>query len=231
MQHTFLYILLILLLFVENVSAQTTFYYQLTKKITNNEANTNVSGGQFITFLASICYESDHKGVGVGHGTLNYKELNNNLRTYIGSSYWGGNTCFRFNRERSKLNVITTNGDIYVYVRVTPPSSVKTCSLIRNTQSGENHSGVCVATSSVSSRDGSINANQKSTTGNENRARRQCSYCGGKGKIVKYISVGQYGHKQETKIRCSECGEYYLPSSGHTHIHCSHCRGTGYIED
>ncbi|WP_455584689.1 hypothetical protein [Bacteroides sp.] len=56
---------------------------------------------------------------------------------------------------------------------------------------------------------------------------RQCPYCNGTGKIVKNISVSQYGINRETKVKCSECGIYYLPSTGHSHIHCSHCGGTG----
>lgn len=231
MNYLFFINTLIILLFGQDLAAQTTFYYQLNKKISNDKTYTNVSGGQFITFLSSICYESDCNGTGIGHGTLKYKELNNNLRTYIGNSYWGSNTHFRFNRERSRLNVITTDGDIYVYVRTTPPSSVKTCSLIRNEAPGGNNSGGYVPTPSVSTQTGSANTRQQPTVEKNKKSRRVCSYCGGKGKVVRNVSVGQYGVKQEVKVRCSECGEYNLPSSGHTHVHCSHCRGTGYIED
>lgn len=59
----------------------------------------------------------------------------------------------------------------------------------------------------------------------------KCPYCNGTGKIVKNISVSQYGIRQETKVKCPECGIYYLPSTGHTHIHCSHCKGTGRLSD
>lgn len=55
----------------------------------------------------------------------------------------------------------------------------------------------------------------------------KCSYCGGTGKIVKNLSVSQYGVRNEVKTRCSECGGYFYPSSGHSHIHCKYCGGTG----
>ncbi|MCM1076884.1 MAG: hypothetical protein NC411_05945 [Bacteroides sp.] len=62
-------------------------------------------------------------------------------------------------------------------------------------------------------------------------ADRQCHYCKGTGKIVKNISVGTYGHNHEAKVRCQECGVLYLPSTGHSHIHCQYCRGTGRLPD
>lgn len=55
----------------------------------------------------------------------------------------------------------------------------------------------------------------------------RCTYCGGTGKIVKNLSVSQYGVRNEIKTRCSECGGYFYPSSGHSHIHCKYCGGTG----
>lgn len=54
--------------------------------------------------------------------------------------------------------------------------------------------------------------------------RGDCSYCGGTGKVVKNLTVSTYG--KDTKKKCPECGEWHY--SGHTHVHCSHCGGTGY---
>lgn len=58
---------------------------------------------------------------------------------------------------------------------------------------------------------------------------RKCPYCDGNGTIVKNISVSQYGVRNEVKKKCPTCGIYYYPSSGHSHIHCSHCKGTGVL--
>lgn len=57
-------------------------------------------------------------------------------------------------------------------------------------------------------------------------SQRQCVYCNGTGKIIKYISTPTFG-LSETKKKCTDCGEYYYPSNGHAHVHCSHCGGTG----
>lgn len=62
-------------------------------------------------------------------------------------------------------------------------------------------------------------------------ADHDCPYCKGTGKIVKNISVARYGLDRETKVRCNECGVEYLPSTGHTHIHCKYCGGRGKIAD
>lgn len=60
---------------------------------------------------------------------------------------------------------------------------------------------------------------------------RECPYCKGRGTIVKNLTVSQFGWKNESKVKCNECGIYSYPSSGHSHIHCKHCRGTGHINN
>lgn len=114
-------------------SAQDVRYYQLSSTRIGGTTNKNVSGGQFVTFVSDICFESTSKGVGVGHGTLtrNKNYSNSQYTTYQGSSYWGSSTTFKFNADKSVLNVVLDNGDIYVYKRATPPAGVTTCSLIR----------------------------------------------------------------------------------------------------
>lgn len=145
-------IYLILLLTSTNLSAQTTFYYKQIKKIVNGQTTTcNTFGGQFITFQGRICYESDSNGIPVGHGSLNYQDQGNDLRIYIGSSYWGSNTQFRFNRERSRLNVVTSNGEIYAYTKTEAPASVSTCSLIRTNKRNRSNTNVYVPTANEES--------------------------------------------------------------------------------
>lgn len=56
---------------------------------------------------------------------------------------------------------------------------------------------------------------------------RDCPYCKGNGTVVKTITVSQFGVRKEAKVKCSTCGGYYYPSSGHTHVRCSHCGGSG----
>lgn len=58
-------------------------------------------------------------------------------------------------------------------------------------------------------------------------AQGTCSYCGGKGRVVKNITTSQYGVRNNYKVKCPTCGAVTLKSSGHTHVTCSHCGGTG----
>ena len=62
-------------------------------------------------------------------------------------------------------------------------------------------------------------------------AQRKCKACGGTGTIVKSISVSRYGLDNDYKMKCPTCGKVYLKSSGHSHISCRMCGGTGYVGD
>lgn len=57
---------------------------------------------------------------------------------------------------------------------------------------------------------------------------RQCPYCNGKGRKVYNSHPAWYG-TTDNKVYCSECGEYHLQSTGHSHVSCSHCHGTGQL--
>ena len=122
-------------------SGQDVCYYKQTRKVENGISSTNVSGGQFITFISDICYESNKKGIGVGHGNMmrNNDYSNSQYLIYQGSSYWGKDAVFKFNIDKSVLNVVLDNGDIYVYKRATAPSGQETCSLIREKPSSSNN--------------------------------------------------------------------------------------------
>ena len=58
-------------------------------------------------------------------------------------------------------------------------------------------------------------------------AQGTCAYCRGKGRVVKNITTSQYGVRNNYKVKCPTCGAVTLKSSGHTHVTCSHCGGTG----
>ncbi len=119
-------------------TAQTTYYYKLTKKNVNGVINENVSGGQFITISKDVCYESDKDGFSVNHGRMDYIDNEaNGLRLYVGSSYYGDHTSLLFKSDFSSFHIKTDNGDIYYYTRATPPAGVTTCSLIRQVRKEE----------------------------------------------------------------------------------------------
>ena len=127
-----------------NIAAQEVVYYKLVRA----NSNKDVSGGQFITFVGAQCFESNKNGVSVEHGRLilNKNYSNSQSTVYQGSSYWGSSTTFKFNADKSVLNVVLDNGDIYVYKRATPPTGQTTCSLIRQRSSSSGSSGTYTPT-------------------------------------------------------------------------------------
>ena len=105
-----------------------TYYYRLQSYGKTGIETKRVSGGQFITFQAAICMETDKTGTSIGSGYLQRKYDNPNL--YIGSAYWGNGTKFLFSSDKRTLKVTTPNGLIYQYIKAIPPNGVATCSLI-----------------------------------------------------------------------------------------------------
>lgn len=125
---------ILVLLCMTFASAQNVHYYKLTSKVEKGKSSSNVSGGQYITFIADICYESNKKGISVGHGNMtrnkNYSTLE--YTTYFGSSYWGDDVAsFKFNADKSVLKVVVDKDNYYIYKRATAPAGQETCSLIR----------------------------------------------------------------------------------------------------
>lgn len=233
--------LILLALLWSNMSAQSTYYYKLTKKVKDGVPNTNVSGGQFITFTDKACYESDRKGFSVEHGRLDYKYSDGGIKTYVGGSYWGNHAVFLFKSDLSALNVKTEDGEIYVYKRSLAPSDATTCSLIRKTSSG---SGVYVPpiyptysvqpTNPVSGNSGNggttSSTSSSRTTTRDQKTRHTCPLCNGTGKWERNDgSIPLYGGTNY-KVRCNECGLEHYRSTNHRHVTCPQCHGRGYKE-
>ena len=218
--------------------AQCTDYYRLTRIQKNGTPNRNVSGGQFITFINSICFESDSKGDGVGHGYLSFsKEMSNSqFSIYKGSSYWGKATVFKFNSDKSILNVVLDNGDIYVYKRATAPAGQETCSLIRKPSSSSGNSGGTIVVTpspvyppqnwggydvgSSGTYNGGNSGNGSNGTTTQPKQHR-CGLCGGSGEVIENNATS-FGN---TKY-CSKCGKT-VPDS-HYHTICPSCKGKGW---
>lgn len=219
------------------LSAQETYYYQLIKKVHSNVVSTDVSGGQFITFINDLCFDSNKNGYSVGNGTLKLNpQAIGSYKTYEGKSYWGEDASFRFKFDLSILNVVLDNGDVYVYKRTTPPTGVTTCSLIRKpeTRGGEYKApvnpvqptypqgGYSGGGTNNGSNTGSTNNNRRTETETPVRQpqRKWCRNCGGSGKCricngtgwVHRIGIGHDSY-------CSSCPNH----SGR----CSSCNGRG----
>ena len=52
-----------------------------------------------------------------------------------------------------------------------------------------------------------------------------CPLCHGSGRIVKDFNVSTFG--LDSKEKCSECGQWFMRSTGHRHVTCTQCHGTG----
>lgn len=239
---------IILIALGQSIAAQT-YYYRYTKSIIKGVTNTDVSGGQFITFDGKKCFESDKYGNNVGNGSMAYDAENSRqVETYWGSCYWSKNAYMKFNADKSLMNIETNAGKIYVYKRATPPTNVTTCSLIREPEpSGGGEGGSGGYTPPVypvqptfpqggygggtpSNQDGGGTTPIRTERVKKEKVRRTCSACNGKGTYEKNggaVSFGSATHK----IRCNICGYEYWNTQTHSHPSCPTCHGRGYIEE
>lgn len=197
---------------------ESTYYYKQIRVVKDGNDIATPSGGQFISFFSSVCYESDNKGISVGHGILEKKSSGQYVE-YRGQSYWGTNTLFKFNSSLDRLNVVTQDGIIYVYTRATAPTNVTTCSLIKGKSSSS-------SSSTTKSSGTSQNKSTHSTYTPEYGFRDvwvQCAQCHGSGKCwschgngwcVSTRSDGSYN----STYQCNIC---------HGTGNCTTCYGTG----
>ncbi|MBR4043711.1 MAG: hypothetical protein IKJ10_03565 [Bacteroidaceae bacterium] len=226
----------ILMLYIIPTMYGQTYYYQLTKKVSNNVTTTNVSGGQFITFMADICYESTKNGLNVGNGTLTRKSKNAQFKEYKGDSYWGTAT-FKFKSDLSKLNVITSDGELWVYTRTTAPSSATTCSLIRaknvdnNPHQQENYPPTPQIINNNTIIHNHNHQDRDIYKKEEKRSKgiwvtKDCTACKGTGKSPIRRSSGNLGGVKKYYY-CDVCNGYYAP---HYHETCGVCKGKGTVQ-
>lgn len=223
--------MVILILSITSISAQNVHYYKLSRKVENGKSSTDVSGGQYITFIADICYESNKKGMGVGHGnmTRNKEYSTPQYTTYMGSSYWGEDAVFKFNTDKSVLNVVIDKDNYYIYKEATAPAGQETCSLIRksSTTTGGGGSNVVVTPQPVivnpynPTPTPSPTPTPTPTPTPSQQTQHKCSLCNGTGRVINTDGVN-FG---KTKW-CSECGKT-VPDY-HYHTNCPSCKGKGY---
>lgn len=235
-------VLIVLLLFSYTTFGQTTNYYKQIKVVKNNQTIASGKGGQFISFFADICYDSNNKGVTVNNGQLDRVSKSGDVYTkYKGKSYWGEVT-YQFTNDLQKLAVIKSDGTIYVYQRSIPPAGVMTSSLIKSkssgggtavgyTQSNTYYPPTNYGSGNSSTTNSSQSITQQSTNTQYQKSRHKCHYCNGTGdKIIDPSrNVAQFGLRDDVKEYCSKCGQYFKKGS-HAHITCGHCGGRGYNE-
>ena len=218
-----------------SVSAQNVYYYKLTKSKIDGIVSSNVSGGQFICIYDGVCFDCDINGNGIGNGQLN-KKSEGEFVVYFGDSYYGNSSYYKFDKTFSKLNVISSNGEIYAYVKTTPPKGVTTSTLIKKHYNGGNgHSSsnydpiIDIEQSNNLTNTNSDNNSQNGNRPSNNPQKRKCVYCNGTGQITKNDDAPANFGTERPRQRCSTCGEWYNPNVfTHYHIRCRHCGGTGF---
>lgn len=199
MKNLVLVIFSLFLLCTGKIEAQT-YYYKLISYGKSGTENTKVSGGQFITFQAVICMETDKSGVSIGTGYLHRQSKTHN--TYVGSANWGSNTTFEFASDKSTLRVIAPDGLIYKYRRSNPPNNVTTCSLTKFRSSNNG---------------GSAGGGVYIPVQTQTNTPQKCGICYGSGKCSTCNGTGisSAGHAHI----CGACG-----GTGR----CATCAGSGY---
>lgn len=216
-----------------------TIYYKHTKKISNGIEKTDVSGGQFITFSKDKCYDSDSEGFEIGNGVLKLTDQSNGIVTYSGQTYWG-NAIYAFKSDKSVLNIVVSDKEIYVYKRASPPYGLTTSTLIKGANSNVNsvtpNSAVTPAYSTyapsynpVQPSYGSPSSGTNSYQQQKTTVRNKCQYCNGSGEIIQHEYVPTYG-TNGTRVYCSKCNQSWSAGTVHSHHTCRHCNGLGYTE-
>ena len=197
-----------------------TLYYQLTNIKNGREDNKNVTGGQFVTFTPKYCYESDKEGFVVNDSKLTFLDTENGISYYSGIAYWG-NCTFAFNSSKSVLNVITKDGDVYVYHQRIPPANVKTSSLIKKQTSERKLTATGVIPLIYDGYGGTVNTQDLGNQSSEsnNTVKKSCHLCYGTGICQTCNGKGWYYNPFGTgTVSCPNCDR------AHNGI-CSSCHG------
>lgn len=71
-----------------------------------------------------------------------------------------------------------------------------------------------------------IGEDSATSTGNSISSSHKCPFCNGTGRKEVNQSIATFG-TTDTKIHCNECGRDFYRSTGHSHVRCGQCRGTG----
>lgn len=122
---------------------------------------------------------------------------------------------------------------------ITGVSNVTNAVVNARTQNRVTHNKSEKVNSSTKSTTNSSNSGSSSSHASVNNASnnspsktfRNCSWCGGTGRVLNETGQEGFSLQGEKKGKCQECGAQLYKGKGHKHTDCSHCRGTGKLEN
>lgn len=210
-------------------------YYQHTKTVWANGNVETQSGnnGQFVHRTkingGPRCYDATRSGLDHLNGMLSYIGTNNGNEVYKGTSYWGNGTIYQFDDERGYLNVKDSNGNVYVFKRTSAPAGRSQSSYLKKGASAEGWDAIAEwnkihnpITNDDGSNSRSTPEKKNQTTNSNNNNTRRCGYCHGNKWVRAHVGVSGFGI-DNTKKKCTTCGEWYLTSCDHWHA-CPYCK-------
>ena len=198
-------------------------YYKL-KKVRVKNVTTTVSDdyGIFTTRVKQVCYDSRSDGSMNYRSNLKYEKQANGLTFYKGKCYLDDFCHYVFNDSKGILNVTLSNGDVYVYHKVSSPIGRTEGRYYSKSQGGGGGAAGVYAPATSTTPSKNVN-NRRSASTKETQI---CDYCGGRGKCNNYSSsIGHRGHCNGSG-RCETCGgDGY--SGLMNNAKCSVCNNTG----
>ena len=209
------YSLLIFLLSIFDVNAQTYFYKRI--KIVDRGKTTMVNDdAHYITFTTNRCYDSDKDGISQTSLSLKYIKKENGILCYYGNCIYGSDSYYYVSESKDRINVKNDN-KIYVYARVSPHSN--TAKLREDTR---NHAGYIQPIEQYPIYPA------KTSQHKYRKKRRVCPGCNGTGRgMEQIIYAPQY--TSDNQVYCEIC-KAIRPQHSHYQPVCKTCYGKGYVE-
>ena len=143
-------------------------------------------------------------------------------RVYEGTDMFRNMSYYYVNPNTFAMRLVKVYGNPYMgrneyvsYQISNGPTTYQYNNPTYNSSGGNNNSG-------------NSGGNSNTNRNNNNKRRSECSLCHGKRRIVRESPVPTYGN--DSRVKCNECGGYFMRSTGHSHITCTRCHGRGYLE-
>ena len=161
-----------------------------------------------------------------GFTPYSYSPEMSTMDTFVFSKYYGGKYCYTsFSKDFT-----------YKYEWNSAKNSKKKYQLIRKVEcdvyyvSNGNATNGFQAKSHKNIERGTFSDSQSQSNTNTRKQslRHTCNLCKGRKRIVKDTYPSLHG-QSDYRVKCNECGGYFMRSTGHTHITCPQCHGKGYF--